>query len=58
MTKDLYTFAQKFVQDQFAIMKKYGEEPKLDSQRYEAAVRETQRTFKGMRAVRLKRQKT
>jgi hypothetical protein len=40
--------AEKFLQDQFAIMKKYGSAPKLDRDRYEQAISDTQRTLRAL----------
>jgi hypothetical protein len=37
--------AERFMRDQFAIMKKFGAEPKIDPARYEQAVSGTQRTL-------------
>jgi hypothetical protein len=49
MTKaDQRTMAERFLNEQFAIMKKYGGEPRVDHDRYERAVSETQRTFRSL----------
>lgn len=45
MHKDLRAVAEKFLRDQFAIMKKYGDAPTLDAKQYKKLVDETSRTF-------------
>ncbi|HEX5236190.1 MAG TPA: hypothetical protein VFW25_12770 [Silvibacterium sp.] len=37
--------AQKYMEKQAEIMKKYGESPKLSGKRYESAIKATTRTF-------------
>jgi hypothetical protein len=48
MERNLTEFARQFMQDQLAIMRKYGSEPKLDKDRREAFLRGAQRAFKGI----------
>jgi hypothetical protein len=48
MTKDLQNLAEKFMSDQVAIMKRHGNEPKVDDARYEETVRSAQRVFKNL----------
>jgi len=42
--------ATQFLKDQAEIMKKYGEGPKLSGSNFVAAVNETKKTFKTLRA--------
>jgi hypothetical protein len=49
MAEDLHSLAEQFIRDQLAIIKKYGKQPKLDEERYDKIVRDTERTFKRMR---------
>jgi hypothetical protein len=49
MAEDLHSLAEQFIADQLAIMRKYGSDPKLDEERYEKVVKDTERTFKKMR---------
>ena len=44
------TIAERFIKDQFAIMKKYGGEPKLTAARYRALLSATERSFDSLRA--------
>jgi hypothetical protein len=44
------TIAERFIKDQFAIMKKYGGEPKLTPARYRALLSATERSFNSLRA--------
>jgi hypothetical protein len=43
------TLAKRFIEQQLAIMKKYGGQPQLDPDQYEKAVQQTQRTLEAMR---------
>jgi hypothetical protein len=49
MHGDTKTLAKQFIEQQLAIMKKYGGQPQLDADRYEKAVQQTQRTLEAMR---------
>jgi hypothetical protein len=42
--------AEQFIQDQFAIMRKYGSEPKLSAARYRALLLSTEKSFNSLRA--------
>jgi hypothetical protein len=42
--------AERFIKDQFAIMKKHGGEPKLTAERYRALLSATERSFNSLRA--------
>jgi hypothetical protein len=48
MKKDLHAFAERYMRDQVAIMKKHGSAPSIGSDRFDAAVRSTQRAFEGL----------
>jgi hypothetical protein len=41
--------AENFIKDQLRIMRKFGNEPKLSSKRYEELIAETQRSFESLR---------
>ena len=41
--------AEAFIKDQLDIMKKYGNAPKLSSERYEEVVNDTQRSLESLR---------
>jgi hypothetical protein len=43
--------AERFIKDQFAIMKKYGDEPKLSPARYRALLSATEKSFNSLRAA-------
>jgi hypothetical protein len=45
---DHRSMAERFMRDQVAIMKKFGPAPKIDRDRYEQAISETQRTFRAL----------
>jgi hypothetical protein len=42
--------AERFIRDQFAIMKKHGPEPKLTPARYRALLSATEKSFDSLRA--------
>jgi hypothetical protein len=43
------TIAEKFIRDQFAIMRKYGGEPKLSAAEYRALLTSTEKSFNALR---------
>lgn len=44
--------AKQFLKDQAAIIKKYGDAPKLAGQSYKAALQDTTKTFKSLSTAR------
>jgi hypothetical protein len=49
--KQMERLAERFLHDQCEIMKKYGNEPRLDKQRKDAVLRDMTRAFDGMRST-------
>jgi hypothetical protein len=45
---DTHILAENFLRDQVAIMKKHGNEPRIDTTRYEETVRCAQRKFSSL----------
>jgi hypothetical protein len=44
-TTEVKTLAQKFLEDQAAIIKKHGHAPKLSGPKFQRAMRDTRKTF-------------
>ena len=50
--------AEDFINDQIEIMRRFGNEPELSAERYQAIVEETQRSFESLRPQETAKPKT
>ena len=46
--QDMNAVAERFIKDQFAIMRKHGKAPRLDSEQYARLIADTSRTLTGL----------